>query len=89
MGWATNFWTKTIIEDVAFTKKSDVLKFKKEFTCQFPNTKGQIITKKMYAGDLKPNANAIDPNTHLVTGWVDVQCNFVQVTADKYTGGAV
>ena len=79
-------WDFLTVEQMDFLTD---LKFKKEFTCHFPNTKGQIITKKMYAGDLKPNANAIDPNTHLVTGWTDVQCNFVQVTADKYTGGAV
>nr|DAQ03969.1 MAG TPA: hypothetical protein [Caudoviricetes sp.] len=81
MQW--DFLTK---EQVSFLTD---LKFKKEFECKFPNTKGKIITKKMYAGDLKPSASAIDPNTHLVTGWKDVQCNFIQVKADKYTGGTI
>lgn len=42
MGWATNFWTKTIIEDVAFTKKSDVLKFKKELEEKIEDIKNYL-----------------------------------------------
>lgn len=65
------------------------LKFKKEFLCTFPSTKNQRISKQMYVGDLKPSAKAIDPDTKIVTGWLNVSCNFIQTKADKYTGGAI
>lgn len=64
------------------------LKFKKSFSCNFPNSKGVMVTKRMYAGDIKGEANVADSNG-IVRDWVNVQCNFVQLEADKYTGGAV
>lgn len=64
------------------------LKFKKSFRCTFPNSKGQMVTKEMYAGDIKGQANMADSNG-IVRDWVNVTCNFIQVSADKYTGGAV
>jgi len=65
------------------------LKFKQSFLCIFPATDGRQLTKTMYVGDIKPSARKIDPSTKLVTEWKDFSCNFIQVVADKYTGGAV
>ena len=79
-------WDILTVEQMKFLTD---LKFKKEFTCTFPSLKDKKITKQMYAGDLKPSAKAIDPETKLVTGWLNVSCNFIQTKADKYTGGAV
>lgn len=64
------------------------LKFKESFSCTFPNSKGQMVTKRMYAGDIKGEANKADKNG-IVRDWVNVSCNFIQQKADKYTGGAV
>lgn len=64
------------------------IKFLKEFSCTFPNTKGQMVTKQMYGGDIKGNANMADANG-IVRDWVNVSFNFIQTKADKYTGGAV
>lgn len=64
------------------------IKFKESFLCEFPNSKGQMVTKRMYAGDIKGEANKADANG-IVRDWVNVSCNFIQQKADKYTGGAV
>lgn len=64
------------------------IKFKKEFSCIFPNTKGQMVTKLMYAGDLSGTANIADRDG-IVRDWVDVSLNFIQTKADKYTGDAI
>lgn len=64
------------------------IKFKDSFLCEFPNSKGQMVTKRMYAGDPKGSANIADSNG-IVRDWVNVTLNFIQLKADKYTGGAV
>lgn len=64
------------------------LKFKDSFECEFPNSKGELVKKQMYVGDLKGNANIADSNG-IVRDWVNVKGNFIQKKADKYTGGAI
>lgn len=63
------------------------IKFLKEFNCRFPNTKGQFVTKRMYAGDLSSSAKKVVNG--IVESYRDVTLNFIQTKADKYTGGAV
>lgn len=63
------------------------IKFLKEFNCTFPSSKGVMVTKKMYGGDIKGEANMADKNG-IVRDWVNVSFNFIQTKADKYTGGA-
>lgn len=69
-----------------YSKLTDI-KFKESFDCEFPNSKGQIVTKRMYAGDIKGSANRAPDG--IVKDWVNVTCNFIQQKADKFTGGAV
>ena len=64
------------------------IKFRESFLCEFPNSKGQMVTKTMYAGDPKGEANVADRDG-IVRDWVNVTLNFIQKNADKYTGGAV
>ena len=63
------------------------IKFKKSFKCQFPSPTGKMVTKTMYAGD--PKAEAVRVNSSdIVKDWQNVSLNFIQLKADKYTGGA-
>lgn len=63
------------------------IKFLKSFTCKFPSPTGQMVTKTMYAGD--PKADAIRVNSSdIVKDWQNISLNFIQLKADKYTGGA-
>lgn len=64
------------------------IKFLKSFKCEFPNTKGVKVTKTMYAGDIKGEANIADSNG-IIRDWVNVSLNFIQTKADKYTGDAI
>jgi hypothetical protein len=64
------------------------IKFKKSFQCEFPSSTGKRVTKTMYAGDPKGNAFKLDKKTDTVKNWTSVSLNFIQLKADKYTGGA-
>ena len=64
------------------------IKFKESFMCEFPNSMGEMVTKRMYAGDPKGQANLADKNG-IVRNWTNVSLNFIQLKSDKYTGGAV
>lgn len=63
------------------------LKFMKGFECEFPATTGSRIIKTMYVGDLSAQPTDIDSNG-VPIGWKEVKANFIQLKADKYTGGA-
>ena len=64
------------------------IKFKKSFKCEFPSPTGKRVTKIMYAGDPKGNAFKLDKKTDTVKSWTSISLNFIQLKADKYTGGA-
>jgi len=63
------------------------IKFLKSFTCKFPSSTGKIVTKTMYAGDIGASANKLNSDG-TVKDWTGVSLNFIQIKADKYTGGA-
>lgn len=63
------------------------IKFLKSFDCEFPSSTGAMVTKTMYGGDISGNANLADENG-IIRDWTDVTFNFIQLKADKYTGGA-
>lgn len=64
------------------------IKFKKSFKCEFPSSTGKRVTKTMYAGDPKADAIRLDNKTDTVKDWQSISLNFIQLKADKYTGGA-
>ena len=81
-----------IEQDWDYLSKEDysyitTLKFKKSFPCEFPATTGRRVKKTMYVGDLSGQPVDIDSNG-IPTGWKEVKANFIQLKADKYTGGA-
>ena len=52
--------------------------------------KWDLLTKEQYAQLINPKGNAfkLDKKTDTVKNWTSVSLNFIQLKADKYTGGA-